>query len=116
VPPSIKLIVAGITVTVATGIAVTSIVALPLFSSLVAVIVAVPGERAVTSPEALFTAAMLGASDVHAITRSVSTLLFASRVVAVACVVSPSTSDAAPSVTLTEATSTGVTVIVALLL
>jgi hypothetical protein len=111
--PSTRLAAAGITVTVATGIAVTPIVALPLLPSLVALIVAVPGDTAVTNPE-LFTVAMLGASDIHAISRPVSALLFASTTVAVACVVSPSTSDATPITTLTEFTGTRVTAINAL--
>jgi hypothetical protein len=60
----------------------------------------------VTSPddETAATAVLL---ELQAITRPVRTLLFASRVVAVACVVSPGSRVLEPSVTLTDATATG---------
>jgi hypothetical protein len=86
---STAVIVLGmrVTVTVATGIGVTVTVALPVFPSLVAVIVAVPVLTAVTTPVVGFTVATDGASELHATSRPTSTLLLASRVVALACVV-----------------------------
>jgi hypothetical protein len=60
--------------------------AVPVFPSLVAVMFAVPTVTAVTIAAAE-TVATLGLSDVHTTARPVSTLLPASRVVAVACVV-----------------------------
>jgi hypothetical protein len=53
VPPTVTLFVAGVTVTVATGAATTAVTtaeAVPVFVSLVAVIVAVPAPTAVTRP------------------------------------------------------------------
>jgi hypothetical protein len=50
VPPTIIGVVGAETVTVATGAGVTVIVALPLFPSLVAVILAAPSATAVTTP------------------------------------------------------------------
>jgi hypothetical protein len=60
--------------------------ALPLFPSLVAVICALPAATAVTTPE-LLTVATAGLVELQTMTRPVRTLLLASRVVAVACVV-----------------------------
>src|SRR5688572_19936962 len=82
VAPVVRLTVAGATSTVATGTTVTVTVAVPVFPSLVAVIVAVPGPAAVTTPvdDTVATAALL--VD-HATARPVSTLFAASRVVAV---------------------------------
>ena len=74
------------TSTDATGIGVTVIPALPLTPSLVAVIVAEPGETAVTIPE-LLTVATDSLSEVHVIDRPVSALPLASRATAVARVV-----------------------------
>jgi hypothetical protein len=57
-------------------------VAVPVFVSLVAVIVADPTPTAVTSPEVELTEAMLVFPLDHVTMRPVSTLLLASRVVA----------------------------------
>jgi hypothetical protein len=86
-------------------------VALPLLPSLVPVIVAAPVLIAVTTP-ALETVATAVLSELHAILRPANTLLLASSVVAEAVVVPPTAIDDAASETLTEATGTGVTVIV----
>jgi hypothetical protein len=56
--------------------------AVPVFVSLVAVIVADPAPTAVTRPEVELTEAILAFEVDHATTRPVSTLLLASRVVA----------------------------------
>jgi hypothetical protein len=79
---------------------------LPLFPSLVAVICAVPAAIAVTKPdpETVATAVLL---ELHAMERPVSTLLLASRVVAVACVVCPGASELFARDRLTDATGTG---------
>jgi hypothetical protein len=63
------------------GGVVTVIAAVPVFVSLKAVIVALPAASAVTSPEAE-TVLMAGLLEAQVTTRPVSTLLFASRVVA----------------------------------
>jgi hypothetical protein len=101
------------TVTDATGTGVTVIADVPLFPSLVAVMVAVPSAPAVTSP-LTSTVAIVTSLDVQATTRPVKTLLAASRVTAVSCVVEPTTTPAVLGVTATDATGTGVTVSVAL--
>jgi hypothetical protein len=66
------LSLAGCTATIPTGTGVTVIVLEPLLPSLVAVIVAVPGATAVTTPEAE-TVAATGLFDTHVTTRSVTT-------------------------------------------
>jgi hypothetical protein len=60
----------------------TATVAVPVFDSLVAVIVAEPTPMAVTKPVVEFTEAMLGFPLDQVTTRPVRTLLLASRVVA----------------------------------
>jgi hypothetical protein len=85
-------------------------VALPLFPSLVAVIVAVPGADEVTSPVAGSTVATEGAPELQMMLRPVSGLLLASSVVAVAWVGCPASTVVRASETETEATGTGVTV------
>src|SRR5207247_7978643 len=104
--------VAGFTVTDATGTVLTVIVALPLCPSLVAVIVAEPAAPPVTSPLALTvaTAVLLLA---HVTARPANGLPFASFGVAVNRTVCPPCSDAAAGLTVTDATSTVLTVIVA---
>src|SRR6188472_2045899 len=102
-------------VTVATaagGGAVTVTVAVPVFPSLVAVIVAVPTATAVTVPlgATVATAVLL---DVHETARSVNTLFAASRTVAVRFPVCPVCNGSVPGATVTVATGTAVTVIVA---
>ncbi len=73
---------ANVTVTVATGSAVTEMSAVPLWPSLVAVIVAVPTASDVTRPLA-FTVATAVLELLHVTARPVSTLFDASRVTAV---------------------------------
>jgi hypothetical protein len=98
------------TVTLATGAGVTVIGALPLFASLVAVILAVPTATAVTPPsgETVATAVL---SELHATARPVRVAPFESKVVAVACDVPTAVMDVGARATLTEATGIGVTVI-----
>ena len=113
------LLLASVTLTVATGAgggAVTVIVALPVLVSLVAIIDAVPGFTAVTTP-ADDTVATLVFELLQVTIRPVSTTPSASRNTAVACVVAPSSMLLLASVTLTVAAGVGgaaVTVIVAL--
>src|SRR5205085_9240482 len=83
---------------------------LPVLPSLVASMVAVPVLAAVASPVVGETVATALLSDDQAMTRPVKTALFASRVVAVACVVCPIWIGDAARVTPTEATGIGVTV------
>ncbi len=104
--------VAGVTLTDATGTAMTLIVAVPLLPSLVAVIVAEPAPTPVTSPLAstVTTTVLL---LVHAITRPGSGVLLASSAVPVSCTVAPWAIDAVGGVTLTDATGIADTVTVA---
>jgi hypothetical protein len=81
----------------------------PDLPSAVAVIVVEPGDSAVTSPP-LETEAICVFVDLYVIVRPVMTLLAASRVTTVACVVCPTSSVLAANVTLTVATPGGVTV------
>src|SRR6266516_6034893 len=104
--------VAGLTVTAATGTLLTVIVAVPLCPSLVAVIVAEPAAPPVTSPLALTvaTAVLLLA---HVTVRPANRLPFASFGVALSCTVRPTWTDAVAGFTVTDATGTVLTVIVA---
>jgi hypothetical protein len=87
-------------------------VALPERPSLVAVIVALPGPTAVTTP--LVDTVATDADDVvHAIVRPVTTFPLASNVATVACCVAPATTVGFGSPTVTVDTGIGVTVIVA---
>ena len=98
----------GATVTVATGTFVTVIVAVPLFPSLVAVIVAEPVPAPVARPvPPTVTAELLLA---HVTVRPVSTLPRESVVVACSCVVAPTRMVAAVGATLTADTGATVTV------
>ena len=100
------------------GGTVTVIAAVPVFVSLLAVIVALPAATAVTSPLEL-TEAMLEFELDHVTTRPVSTLLLASRVVGVSCTVAPMSKLDEVGATVTDATGTGagaLTVIVAIAL
>src|SRR6266849_6248731 len=110
--PTVSPRLGGVTLTVATGTGVTVIVAEPLWPSLVAVTVAVPAATAVTRPVPL-TVATAGSALVQVTTRSVSGFPAPSRAVAVSCPVWPTVSPRLGGVTLTGATGTGVTVIVA---
>jgi hypothetical protein len=81
--PTTRLAELGVTVTVATGAGVTVSAALPVLVSLVAMILAVPADTAVTSPlgETVATDVLL---ELHAIGRPLITRPCASSVVAVA--------------------------------
>ena len=109
--PTKRLGFRSVTTTFATGTSVTVTVALPDFPSLVAVILAVPGARAVTNPVA-DTVATRASDVVHTTDRSVNTPPMESLVVAVACVVSPTYRAGAGSCTERLATGTNDTVTV----
>src|SRR5438132_1134515 len=101
----------GVTSTVATGTFVTVTDEVPLLPSLVAVIVAVPGVTPDTSP-LLLTVATAGLELDHVTVRPESGFPPASLGVPVSCTVWPACTDAEGGVTSTDATGTGVTVIV----
>jgi len=107
--------VAGLTVTVATGTFATVIAAVPLFPSLVAVIVAVPAATPVTRPLADTVAIARFELD-HATARPASTFPAASFVVALSWVVPPTTALAVAGLTTTDATGTVDTVTTAVAL
>src|SRR6185312_12186058 len=86
VPPTARLPVPSTTETVATGTAVTDSDALPIFPSLVALMVD-PVDTPVTTPDDGSTLATRAFDDCHDTVRPVSTLPLASRATAVACVV-----------------------------
>lgn len=112
VPPVCSDVAPSAAVTVATGAgggAFTVTDAVPLRPSLVAVIVAVPGDAPVTTPLA-DTVATDAFDDVNSTTRPVSVLPAASRTSATACVVAPTISVDAPSESDTLATGAGDTV------
>jgi hypothetical protein len=111
--PTVRLAVAGLTVTEATGTTLTVTVALPLFPSLVAVIVAVPAPTPLTSPLD-DTVATLPALVAQLIARPASAFPLASRGVAPSCTVWPTVRFAVAGLTVTEATGTTLTVMVAL--
>jgi hypothetical protein len=103
--PTLTLGVDGETLTDATGTvtAVTLTEAVPLFPSLVAVIVAEPAATPVTTPLDDTVAIPVLEVD-HVTVRPVNTLLFASRVVAVSCAVCPTEMLELVGATATEAT------------
>src|SRR6266540_610736 len=107
--------VAGLTATEATGTgaAATVTAALPLCPSLVAVIVAEPAVRPVTSPLEL-TVAIEPLLLCQLTARPESALPLASFGVAVSCTVCPTRMLAVAGLTATDATGTGVTVTAAL--
>src|SRR5439155_885243 len=100
----------GDTSTVATGTFVTVTDEVPLFPSLVAVIVAVPGVTPETSPLLLTVATAVLELD-HVTVRPESGVPPASFGVAVSCTVWPACTEAVAGVTSTDATGTGVTLI-----
>src|SRR2546427_46285 len=104
--------VAGFTVTDATGTVATVIAAVPLCPSEVAVIVAEPAATPVTRPLAL-SVATAGLPLDQATVRPASELPFASFVVAANGTVWPTCTDAVAGFTVTDATGTVLTVIVA---
>jgi len=112
-PPMNKLALGGVTVTVATGPNVTTIDAVPVWPSLVAVIVAVPAPTAVTIPVVAFTVATDAALVDQVTTRPPSTLLFASVVTADIASVAPTKRFAPVGDGVTFATGIAETVIVA---
>ena len=99
----------GLTLTDATGTGVTVTVAVPLFPSLVAVIVAEPAARPVTNPLAL-TVARPELLLAHVTTRPLRAAPVESTGVAVSSTVCPTIVLADAGLTLTEATGTAVTV------
>jgi hypothetical protein len=111
VPTAVIELAARPTVTVATGAVVTVIEDVPVFPSLVAVIVVLPAPAAVTSPLASTVAAAL-LEELQVMVRPLRMLLFASLVTAVNCCVGemPSTRAADPGFTVTVATGADVTV------
>src|SRR3989442_4279426 len=106
---------AGVTVTEATGTLVTVTAAVPVFPSLVAVIVAEPAATPVTNPLPL-TVAAAGLLDAQVTTRPVSAAPLASFGVAVSGRVRPPCKFAVAGLTVTDATGTLVTVIAAVAL
>jgi hypothetical protein len=89
----------------------TVIAAVPVFVSLVAVIVTGPTATAVKKPEIESIRAMLVFALDHLTTRPVSTLPLASRVVAESCNVPPTWTLDDAGETDTDATATGVVVV-----
>jgi hypothetical protein len=113
VTPRTRLAEGGVTVTVETGIGLTVIAEVPVFVSLVAVIVTgPPAETPLTRPVASTVATALLLDD-HVTVRPVSTLPFESFNWAASCCVGviPRTRLAEGGVTVTVATGTGLTVI-----
>src|SRR5258705_219239 len=106
---------AGLTVTEATGTGVTVKADVPLFPSLVAVIVAAPAATPVTRPLAL-TVATTGALDAQVTTRPVSIVPAESMVTAESCKVAATRMLATAGLNATVATGTLVTEIAATLL
>src|SRR6266571_3441115 len=110
VAPTSIVPVAGLTSTVATGTAFTVTAELPLFPSLVAVMVTgPPAALPVTRPFAS-TVARVALLVPHVTVRPVSALPAASFGVAVSCSVVPTITLAGDGVTSTDATGAGVTV------
>src|SRR5205807_155899 len=109
VAPMSRVAIAGVTVTVATGTFVTVTADVPLFPSLVAVIVAEPAAALLTRPLA-DTVATAAVPVAQVTTRPLSAVPCASFGVAVSCVVAPTGRPAAAGLTVTEATGTLVTV------
>jgi hypothetical protein len=112
VVPGAMLSLVGCTATIPTGTGVTVIVLEPLLPSLVAVIVAVPGATAVTTPEAE-TVAATGLFDTHVTTRSVTTFPAESVTVTPRVKVCVTSIDFVAGDTTTLATGIAVTLTVA---
>jgi hypothetical protein len=106
VEPVCSAELARLTDTVFTGRSVTISDAVPLLPSLVPVIVTLPAFTAVTTPFA-DTVATFGFELLHVTVRPVSSAPFSSRVIAVACVVAPSTMVLFARLTKTVATGNG---------
>src|SRR2546429_3754263 len=101
--PTGTLADAGLTVTDATGTPLTVMLAVPLWPSLVAVMVTAPATTPVTSP-LLFTVAIVLSLDDQLIARPVKGLPLASRGVAVRCTGFPLATVPQAGVTVTAAT------------
>src|SRR3989441_339168 len=104
VPPVGMLADAGVTATDATGTFATVTAAVPLFPSLVAVMVAEPGATAVTSPLGLAVATPVLLLP-QVTTRPLNGLPFASFGVAASCALCPTCSASVVGVTSTDATA-----------
>src|SRR2546427_9751386 len=104
--------VAGLTLTDATGTGFTVTAALPVFPSLVALIVTAPAPAPVTSPVE-GTVATAGVLDSQVTDRPESTLPAASFSVAVSCTACPTRTTAATGLITTDATGTLATAAVA---
>src|SRR5438445_2502828 len=104
--------VAGLTLTDATGTGFTVTAALPVFPSLVAVIVTAPAPAPVTSPVEV-TVATAGVLDAQVTDRPDSRLPAASFSVAVSCTVAPTSTTAVTGLIATDATGTLATLVVA---
>src|SRR2546428_1436038 len=96
----------GLTITDATGTKITVTAAVPLWPSLVAVMVAAPAATPVTRPLPL-TVATAGLPLAHVTTRPTSRLPLASFSVARSCTVPPTETDGLAGPTLTDATGAG---------
>src|SRR5439155_4314339 len=105
VPPTVGRAVAGLTATEAAGTFETEMEAVPLWPSLVAVMVAEPAALAPTSPLP-FTVATPELLFVQEMVRPVSGFPFASFGVAMSCCVPPTVRLAVAGLTATEATRT----------
>src|SRR5947199_83486 len=108
-PPAVMVAAAGVTATDATGTSVTVAVAVALFPSLMAVMVAEPAATPVTRPVEE-TVAVAGALDVQVIARPESTVPAASFRLAASCTLAPTSTSAVAGLIPTEATGTFATV------
>jgi hypothetical protein len=108
VPPTVSVPLVGATATDATAIGVTVTLALALFPSLVAEMVAVPAASAAILPFAS-TLTVCGALDVQLTARPLSVLPFASKVAALSVAVAPIARFTEFGVSVTDATGTAVT-------
>src|SRR3989442_10352237 len=111
-PPTYTFAAAGLTTTEATGTVDTVTAAVPLWPSLVAVIVVDPTARPVTSPlaDTVATAPLL---VVQVTVRPLSGFPLASLTVAVSCTAPPTYTFGAAGLSVTDATGRFVTVTVA---
>src|SRR5438046_3033168 len=115
-PPAVMVAAVGVTATEATGAIVTVTVAVALFPSLMAVMVAEPAATPVTTPTVTWplavTVAIAALLVDHVTTRPLNGLPLASRGVAVSCTACPTAALSVVGLRLTDATGTGFTVIV----
>jgi hypothetical protein len=107
--PTVRIVALGWTSTVPTGTADTATLAVPLWVSLLAVIVTVPTDRPVTTP-ASDTVATSSLLDAHVTTRSVTTTPLVSFTVAARGTVPPTTIELLAGSTATLPTGARVTV------